>query len=248
MLNYIRAELWKALHSRLARGLALFLAACAALFGVGMGLEADYAILVSGASVTMLTGMVAAPLLVQVVDGNRGATLKNELSFGLSRGRIYGGKLLAGLLLGLGLCALLLGGLLGIGWFTLPHIDPAAERTAPGVLGFSLLGALPIWYGMLALCHAMAVLISGTAVWTTIYYLAFFVGQPILVSLSSLLTGGQPAPLVEHIFMPYSLLMPPYLSGVLTWKHQLLCWAVGLGWGGVGTAAGLICFFRKEIK
>ena len=78
--------------------------------------SANYVELVGGISVTMLTGVLVVPLLVQVVDGSRGETLKNEVSFGLSRGRLYSGKLLSGLLLGLGLCAVLLIGLLGVGF------------------------------------------------------------------------------------------------------------------------------------
>ena len=247
MLNYIKAELWKALHHCITWITTAFLALCTALFGLLMG-SAGYAELVGGASLTMLTGMLAVPLLVQVVDSNRGESLKNELSFGLSRGRVYCGKLLSGLLMGAALCVLLLAGLLVISFPLLSHDDPEAERTALAVLGFCLLGALPVWCGMLALCHAMAAVFPSTAVWMTAYYLTFFVGQPILAALSSLLTGGSLSPLVQAILMPYTLLMPPYLSDWLTWQYQLWCWAIGLGWGGVSTAAGLTFFFRKEIK
>lgn len=247
MLNYIKAELWKALHHRVAQATTVFLLLCTALFGILMN-SATYVELVGSVSVTMLTGMLVVPLLVQVVDGNRGETLKNEISFGLSRGRVYGGKLLAGLLLGMGLCVLLVAGLLGICFPLLPHGRPGEEGAALGVLLFCLLAALPVWCGMFALCHAMAVLFPGTAVWMTAYYLVFFVGQPILAALSTLLTQGTLSPLVEAILMPYTLLMPPYLSGWLTWKYQLWCWGIGLGWGLVSTAAGAACFFRRDIR
>ena len=247
MLNYIKAELWKALRHRIAWGMTLFLALCTILFGILMS-SATYAELVAGASMTMLTGMLVVPLLVQVVDSGRGEFLKNEISFGLSRGRIYGGKLLAGLLMGAALCALLLAGLLVLCLPLLSHGDPREEREALAVLGFCLLGALPVWCGMFALCHAMAMAFPSTAVWMAVYYLLFFVGQPILAVLSALLTGGNLPPLVQAILMPYTLLMPPYLSGWLTWQYQLWCWGIGLGWGGAGTAAALFYFFRKEIK
>ena len=129
VLNYIKAELWKALRHRIFWGTTIFLVLCTALFGFLMH-SADYVELVGGVSVTMLTGMLVVPLLVQVVDGGRGETMKNEISFGLSRGGIYGGKLLSGLLLGLGLCAVLLVGLLGICAPLLPHGDPEAETVA----------------------------------------------------------------------------------------------------------------------
>lgn len=173
MLNYIKAELWKALHHRITWGMTIFLVLCTALFGFLMN-SANYAELVGAVSVTMLTGMLVVPLLVQVVDGNKGETLKNEISFGLNRGRIYNGKLLAGLLLGMALCVILVAGLLAICFPLLPHDNLEQERVSLGVLGFCLLGALPIWCGMLALCHAMAVAFPGTAVWMTAYYLVFF--------------------------------------------------------------------------
>lgn len=247
MLNYIKAELWKALHHRLTWGMTLFLGLCTALFGFLMN-SADYTELVGGVSVTMLTGMLVVPLLVQVIDGSRGETLKNEISFGLGRGRIYGGKLLAGLLLGLGLCAILLGGLLGVCFPLLPHDDPEGEVVALWVLAFCLLGAVPVWCGMFALCHAMAILIPSTSVWMTVYYLMFFIGQPILAAVTSLFTGRQASPLLQAILMPYTLLMPPYLSGWLTWKYQLWCWGIGLGWGTVSTILGLLRFSRQEIR
>ena len=247
MLNYIKAELWKAFRHRIFWGTAWFLILCTALFGFLMH-SANYVELVGGISVTMLPGMLVVPLLVQVVDGSRGETLKNEVSFGLSRGRLYSGKLLSGLLLGLGLCAVLLIGLLGVGFPFLPHDDPEGEVVALWVLGFCLLAAVPVWCGMLALCHAMAMLFPGTAVWMTAYYLMFFVGQPILAALSSLLIGENLSPLLQAILMPYTLLMPPYLSGWLTWEYQLWCWGIGLGWGVVSTLIGLLCFFRRDIR
>ncbi|WP_242959815.1 hypothetical protein [Flavonifractor sp. An306] len=82
----------------------------------------------------------------------------------------------------------------------------------------------------------------------TAYYLLFFVGQPILAALSSLFTGGSLSPLLQAILMPYTLLMPPYLSGWLTWEYQLWCWGIGLGWGGVSTIVGLLWFFRRDIR
>lgn len=247
MLNYIKAELWKALHHRITWGMTIFLVLCTALFGFLMN-SANYAELVGAVSVTMLTGMLVVPLLVQVVDGNKGETLKNEISFGLNRGRIYNGKLLAGLLLGMALCVILVAGLLAICFPLLPHDSLEQERVSLGVLGFCLLGALPIWCGMLALCHAMAMAFPGAAVWMTAYYLVFFVGQPILAALSSLFTGGRVSPLLQAILMPYTLLMPPYLSGWLTWKYQLWCWGIGLGWGAASTAIGSLWFFRRDIR
>ena len=100
MLNYIKAELWKVLHRRGVYVLLALLLLCTALFFM-LYSYGGFSSLAKGISVTMVVGMLAAPLLVQLVDGGTADTLKNELSFGLRRGTVYWGKLCAALLLGL---------------------------------------------------------------------------------------------------------------------------------------------------
>ena len=170
------------------------------------------------------------------------------MSFGLSRGRIYWGKLLAGLMLGLVLCLLLLGSYLLVGWLALPHYSREADLVALAVVGFSLLGALPVWCGIYSLCHMMALLIPSTAAWMAFYYILSFFGQPVLVALAAMGTEGRVGSLIQAILMPASLLMPDFLSGWLTWEYQFWCWAVGIGWLVFTTALGLLWFRRREIK
>ena len=156
-------------------------------------------------------------------------------------------KLIAGLLLGLGLCLLLLGGYLLTGWLVLPH-SPEEDLTAMAVVGFTLLGALPIWCGVYGLCHMMAMLIPSTAGWLSIYYVLTFFGQPVLVALIVTFTQGSVSSLIQAVLMPFSLLMPNYLSGWITWEYQVWCWTIGLGWMAVTTMLGLFCLDKKEIK
>lgn len=248
MLNYIRAELWKAFRHKGIYGLALFLGLCTALFTFMMLEADDFSQMASAASTTMLLGMLVAPLLTQIVDGKALGSLKNEVSFGLSRGRIYRGKLLAGLMLGLVLCLLLLGSYLLVGWLALPHYSREADLVALAVVGFSLLGALPVWCGIYSLCHMMALLIPSTAAWMAFYYILSFFGQPVLVALAAMGTEGRVGSLIQAILMPASLLMPDFLSGWLTWEYQFWCWAVGIGWLVFTTALGLLWFRRREIK
>ena len=248
MLNYIKAELWKAFRHKGIYGLALFLGLCTALFAFMMLEADDFSQMASAASTTMLLGMLVAPLLTQIVDGKALGSLKNEVSFGLSRGRIYWGKLLAGLMLGLVLCLLLLGSYLLVGWLALPHYSREADLVALAVVGFSLLGALPVWCGIYSLCHMMALLIPSTAAWMAFYYILSFFGQPVLVALAAMGTEGRIGSLIQAILMPASLLMPDFLSGWLTWEYQFWCWAVGIGWLVFTTALGLLWFRRREIK
>ena len=120
MLNYIKAELWKVLHRRGVYVLLALLLLCTALFFM-LYSYGGFSSLAKGISVTMVVGMLAAPLLVQLVDGGTADTLKNELSFGLRRGTVYWGKLCAALLLGLAFCLVLVGGSLAGGWLFLPR-------------------------------------------------------------------------------------------------------------------------------
>lgn len=247
MLNYIKAELWKASRSKGMYALVLFLVLSTGLFTWIMLAADRFAQMASAASTTMLLGMLVAPLLTQVVDGGAWSSMKHEVSFGLSRRRIYLGKLVAGLLLGLGLCLLLLGGYLLVGWLALPH-ETEEDLVALTMVGFSLLGALPVWCGVYSLCHMLAVLIPSTAGWMGIYYLFSFFGQPVLVAFATMAANAQLSSLVQAILMPPSLLMPDFLSGWLTWEYQQWCWLVGMGWLAATTGMGLSRFGRKEIK
>ena len=251
MLNYIKAELWKVSRRQVFYILLALLVLCTAVF-TGTSSLKGFPSLAAAVSNTMITGFLAAPLLVQLVDGGGADTLKNELSFGLSRGRIYWGKLCASLLLGAGICALLVGGSLLAGWLLLPRGDADTGWYGWCLVGFCLLGALPVWCGLFAMCHTLALLVRSTAAWVAGYYLTFFVGQPILVFLAMLLFNVYEATetfsLVTAILMPYSLLMPAVLTDWQTGQYQLWCWGVGLGWVALGAGAGLILFRRKDVR
>ena len=175
MLNYIKAELWKVLHRRGVYVLLALLLLCTALFFM-LYSYGGFSSLAKGISVTMVVGMLAAPLLVQLVDGSTADTLKNELSFGLRRGTVYWGKLCAALLLGLAFCLVLVGGSLAGGWLFLPRGEPEEALEGLALVGFCLAGALPIWCGMFALCHMLALAVRSPAAWTAGYYLMFFHG------------------------------------------------------------------------
>lgn len=250
MLNYIKAELWKVSQRPVFYVLLTVLAACTALFTVMY--SGSFAQLAEAVSTTMITGFLAAPLLVQLVDGGGADTVKNELSFGLRRGTVYWGKLLSLLLLGLGFCLLLVGGSLLAGWLFLPRGDADTGWYGWCLVGFCLLGALPVWCGLFAFCHTMAMLVRSSAAWVAGYYLTFFIGQPILIFLAMLLFNVYEATelfnLVTAILMPYSLLMPSMLDNWHTGQYQLWCWAIGLGWMAASTGLGLALFRRRDVR
>ena len=248
MLNYIQAELWKASRTKGLYVLAILLVILTGLFAALMLLAEDFAQMASAAATTMLLGMLVAPLIAQVADGGALGTMKNEVSFGLSRRRIYLGKLVAGLLLGLGFCMVLIGGYLVVGWLFLPHGEGTDDLVALAAVGVALLGALPVWCGVYGLCHLLAMGIPSTAGWMAGYYLLSFFGQPILAALAGMWGGGQTAWLLQAIVMPASLLVPSFLPNWLTGEYLLWCWTIGMGWFILTTGLGLLWFRRREIK
>ncbi len=253
MLNYIKAELWKVSRHRSLYALTALLVLCAAVYcGVIGMISGSFGKLAGAVSVTMITGMLAAPLVAQLIDGGVAETLKNEVSFGLGRAQVYWGKLFSGLLLGLGVGLAVLAGCLAGGWLMLPAEDPEAAREGMRLVGFCLLGAVPLWCGMLAACHMLATLIRSTAVWISGYFVSVFLGQPILVVLSLIFFRGDTTSwqvtLLQAAVMPYSLLMPGYLVDWHTGEYLLWCWGIGLGWLAVSTAVGLLCFRRRDVK
>lgn len=248
MLNYIQAELWKASRTKGLYVMFLLLVLLTGLFTALMLFAEDFAQMASAAATTMLLGMLVAPLITQVVDGGVGSTMKNEVSFGLARRRLYLGKLSAGLLLGLGLCLALVGGYLLTGWFGLPHRDGDSDLVALAEVGVALLGSLPVWCGVYSLCHLLAMGISSTAGWMVGYYLLSFFGQPILAALAGMWRGGQATWLLQAVIMPASLLIPGFLPNWLTGEYLLWCWTIGPGWFLLTTGLGLLWFRRREIK
>lgn len=251
MLNYIKAELWKVSRQvsfYMATGVLLF---CAHLFGL-LFAGGSFHQLASGMCTTMLTGVAAAPVLVQLVDKGFGGTLRNEVSFGLSREMIYLGKLFSIFLVGLALCAVLIGGVLLSGWVFLAHDSAQKELVALAVLVFCLTAALPVWCGMAGLCHMLATLFRSEVTWISLYFLALIFLEPIVATLVVGLTGSrldwtQPG-VLYGILMPWSLLISKHMSGRLTLGFLLRCWAVGLGWLAGTSAAGMLFLRRRDAR
>jgi len=247
MLNYIQAELWRCFHCG-----SLYLQAAVLLFFSHLFAflysHGDFPQLVSGVCVTMFTGVLAVPLLAQVVDGGFRDTVKNELSFGLSRSAVYLGKLASGILLGLLFCGVLIGGVLLSGWLFLPHGTAQDRLAALGTLAFCLAAALPLWCGMLSLCHMLGTLFRNPGGWICFYFAFFFLFQPLLAVFLGNHMGR--FDLIQAALAPYSLLLSGYLSGNLsqTPGYLFLCWAVGLGWLAASSAVGLLAFQLRDIR
>ena len=248
MLNYISAELYKVRRRK----------STWALLALLLGLESLYILLFAhgecyellNAFVTTLTlGLPMALLLSALVcsDMGRSGTLKNELSAGLPRSRIYLGKLLSALIVALIALALVVGLCLAAGGLLFRHSDPAQDRAALAVVGYCLAAALPLWVGGLGLAQMLFFLVPCPGAAESLYFVWFV----FLDWMASLITWNAQGPLAQAAAALQSLLLSwtfGQLEGVLTRELLAHSWLVGLGWLAVTSSVGVVVFRRRELR
>lgn len=184
-------------------------------------------------------------------------TLKNEVSYGLTRVRVYLSRLVVTLLLmvvifvvtiGVYLLAslVLLGipsdemAMMSLGMNTVQWVQMMLQ-----MLGYYILASLPLWLGALSLAIACYFLIRGSNM-AGIAFLAIMVGVPAI--LDNL--GKYVHPMFHYLYH----LTLDYMSGVvisaqnMDWALIGRCWLVGLAWAVISTAVGLLVFSRREIS
>ena len=249
MLNYIKAELYRAAHHRavyLVSGILLALALAFASLWVGPFTFPDMVALLSA---TMPVGLfMAAVMDMVVVSGvHRTGTLKNEISFGIPRSRVYLGKLTAAFLLSIILCALVLGGFLGLSWLLTPPGDPEETQVVLAVLGYVVAASFPLWLGALGVTHALFLALKNEVVAACLTAYLLLLGEPMTAIFTMINSEAiaAPARAVQSV-----MLTAPFwkYQDELTWQLMAQNWAIGLGWLLVSTAAGLWLFRRAEIK
>lgn len=176
-------------------------------------------------------------------------TLKNEVAYGIPRARIYLGKLFAGCLLSVGICAVLLGWYALLCALMLPGDGAALE--ALKVLGFALLCAFPVWVGAQALYLLCFFSIRGNTAATILGICIIALLGQVLTFLSLLLSVSAPA-LADCLLAVHRLLLTSplenFTAAVWDWSRVSWAWLVGAGWCVGTTALGLWRFSRKEIS
>lgn len=183
-------------------------------------------------------------------------TLKNEVSFGVGRFRIYASRWVVSLLV---LAALYLVLVLVYALASLILLGPAQPGGRPGDVrsgcgperpqrlpGSGLLypGGFPLWLGGMSLAIACHFLITNSTI-AAFSYLGILMVLPM--ALNNL--GQYVNPLftsLYHLTLNYH--MDQLLVGDLPWSKIGQCWLIGLGWTVVSTALGAVLFSRKEIK
>lgn len=251
MRNYLAAECFKVFRRKY---LYVALAVCVALEGVLLGgtwLSCSWgntsitfystAIMVA----TMLTfGLYATLVTGDMVfsDQYKHTTLKNEVSYGIPRTRIYLGKLAVSVLVAVIACVVLVGFYLAGCWILFPHGGEDGQALA--LVGYCLAGALPLWLAAQAVVMACYFHVRSST-------MASFLGVGILAVLPLILQVFglifHPAFEVLRQFTPI-VMMDNLKNTAFDSGYIALCWATGLVWFAGATALGLGLFQKKEIR
>ena len=281
MLNYIRAELYKAAH-RVYTWIILGLI----LLGVGFMSaiwfdNRDYMTFFDAVRVVdmmMILGFFATIFTCDIVFAgqHQNGTLKNEVSFGLSRARIYLGKFIAMTLLSVLAMVVALGVYLGLCRLILPDYSPHAvyyetagvykgggAMAALELVGLAVLTELPVWLGCQAVICAASFLLNSVIAANVVTVAAVLGSHYVVGFLALVLRDGNPlTPLLVKInsWLPYEILLAD-LPGVgwlqesptptimeISYRMIFRGWIIGAFWLIAATVLGLYFFRKKEIK
>lgn len=250
MLNYISAELYKVFHRTYFYRFTVILLVCVALFHSffiwGLS-QPTFAEMVGMLPTTMPVGLYLTLVLADLVFSgqHKHHTLKNEISFGIPRARVYLGKFCAELILGLLILAAVLIFSLGLSLLLAVPGDPAANRTALQVLAYVVAASLPLWLGTLSLVHLLFFLIKSESV-TSVVFILFFTVGPAFLSLMCNLTSAVLSQLATVLLGIFPISPFFALRGALDADLMARTWLTGLGWLILTMAAGLILFRKRE--
>lgn len=203
-----------------------------------------------GECLSLLVPFFAAGLYLAIVvadavfsDQYKLGTLKNEVSYGLPRARIYLGKLTAAAGAGL---LLVFFSLLAYAVLCRLLIPPGAEDWMEiQVFLFRLLAAIPLWLGALAL--TLAVMFNvGQTIHMMVIVLTLL--GPVFRGLMRLAVGELTG-WAEALYR-LTLAAPMDLVNVALWdpSYLLWCWGAGLLWAAASTVVGLALFSRRDIR
>lgn len=258
MFNYIRAEFYKLLHRKYTY---ITLTVMLVLEGLFVSMFAfhnahSYVTPFGGAVVSVVElgsiGFCTCLLTGDIVFAGqyKNSTLKNEVSFGLSRTRIYMGKLIAQTLLSITYMAVMMGFFVGACAVVLP-LEPGSFYTAAdalSIVGYFLAAGLPLWIGGQAAACMCLFLFQGEITSSFVYVGIIFVLDTI-VEVAGLLIQGRLGELLLKlcVFFPRPMLETARTM-VGDWAYLGKAWLVGLFWLVASTAVGLYVFHKKEIK
>jgi len=252
MLNYIKAELFKAtrrmylyiLTSLIVGGcvILLILLGMSAVEGSFNGASREAALMFL--LMFLVGGLYMAPFISDIVfsDQFKLSTIKNEVAFGHSRTAIYLGKLFAALIVDVGVLSVIVGVYLCGAFLFLPD-KGMAWQVLPSVWR-SLLGALPLWLGGLGVMMCLHFNFKSSNIAEILYFvflLATSGGFTVLAWLVS-----------DRFYTVRDLLLDvPFWtlsSGTADWAFVGRCWAIGFCWLAASTIAAVLLFRKRDLS
>ena len=259
MLNYIRAEVYKLLRRPYTYITLAALLALEALFASMFAFHNSHSMPTPfGGAIISIVEMGAIGFCMCLLTGDmvfagqyKNSTLKNEVSFGLSRTRIYLGKLIVQTLLSLAYLAVMMAFFIGLCAVCLPMEGPAgfySSGDALIIVGYFLAAGIPLWIGGQAAMCMCLFLVNGEMTSSFLYVGIVFVLDTFLSVTGLLVQGGLGNLLVKVSgYFPRPMLdIAKTVVGDPVYLGQ--AWLVGAFWVAACTAIGLYGFHRKEIK
>lgn len=259
MLNYVNAEFYKVSRRKYPyvtflciTGLACLLLAGFVFVNSGGG-HTDFEKGGLSAVMTLSVGLYMAILVGDMVfsDQYKHNTLKNEVSFGVPRARIYLGKLAVEAVVGVVMSLLVLGIYEVLCYLLLYPSEPEATLRAWTILGYCVLAAMPQWLAALALTNLFFFLVRGNTL-ASFLVLGVLTVPGVAFELTALLVSYR-FPDVGRALVFLRDCMPGKViedaSGAVgDWTFMGKSWLLGLIWIVVCSAIGLAGFQKKEIN
>ena len=258
MLNYMSAEFYKAFHRKYPYATFLTFCALAALLCGGFifinygGAHTEFSHGAQSVLMVLSVGLYAALLICDMVfsDQYKFNTLKNEVSFGIPRARIYLGKLAVEAVIGVVMSVLVVAFYVGMCWLTL-YASPQEEavRTVQ-IIGYCVLAAIPQWLAALALTNMFFFLVRGNTL-AAFLAVGIIAVTPVALEIASLMLWNA-APHVSEVLIAIRDHLPTQIiskamSVVGDWAFMGKSWLLGGAWVVVSSAIGLIGFQKREI-
>lgn len=248
MLKLIKAELYKSFN----RAYLYILMGCAVLFlfGIIFSIRMTNSPVTIYYIMTILESMfilpvflVLAPTSTATNEEIKEKTLRNTLSFGIPRNRLYIAKFIVSVILSAILGIVMLGAFFG---FSFLMLSPGEQFTAYFINDFfkRLLSAVPLYTASIAICSFLGFVIKNEIVYSFTYAGLFIIVKPIIALLSSVLS--------EKLSFLDGFLISSMLSDLganMVSDMQLLTIALrGALYTVIFVIIGMIVFKRQEIK
>lgn len=259
MLNYLKSDCYRVVREKTIYIYAIafagiVIAAALVLAGVAKAAGTDFPyantrFLFLNIQTTCGAAVMAFYFLENMIIGEeiQHKTLKNSVSYGISRGKIFWEKFLLGVLIVIPIALVVIGCSVASGYLLLEHSEIWYLESLLKVL----VGCFPLALATIALYHVLMLLCESMnmtlGVFATVY---------VVIPMISRWLGLRYEVFAKiYRYSPYGLMTETQrmedgrvLMGGNTPEGMMTCWAVGISLTAVTLLIGYILFQKKEIK